>query len=762
MTLPSIGMLWIGGSLSWLEQLCVQSFLDNGHEVVLFTYDGVENVPAGVRMEPASDILPTNRIIRHAKTGSPAYHADLFRLNMLRDTDLIWADTDAYCHQPWDIKPGTHFHGWISDDKPLVNNGVLGLPKDSKTLAAMLEFTSDEYPIPPWFKRWKRDELQALKDKGTPTHVSELPWGVWGPNAVSHFLKETGEISHSFPGHVIYPVPFKNARAVFVKKRLGYVRSLLLPDTLSIHFWGRRFRNIAGNFDGRCEEGSLVDALLAKHRIDTRPTAHMMRKSPEALAAEVAERAAAAPAPAPAPAPVAAADRHAPEPVIAAIDRDEVDRFCDINASAPDLAAAFYRKFGSRIIVVFWGADGDIAAPPEDALSTYVRNLTDQGVPKSSIAVVKSHRGLRRYDVVASINGFGMTRKIGAIEPLLNKVLGPDSRLIIDISKGSGTYPFLKKYGSCNTLVQPTADAPGRAVMSAEPREGQADWGSVARELAGTTGFYKEVKDHSFLHVKRGKTLVVTFDNLDIAMNKRDDRRPWGYSFIEKNGWSMLGVMANGWTWFREPQVSAEFDRLRDEGFFAQFGRVVFYGASMGGYGAAAFSAAAPGSTVFAISPQSTLDKSVVPWEMRYKTVWGRDFSDHYGDASASSQTAAAVHLLFDPYVPADAGHAERYSADNVIKWRCPLLGHRLGSSLNQMGVLQHIARDAINGVLDRQTFYQHLRERHDFPRYQRELANLALERGRPDLAKRVCAYVLARRSDKFFRQLQKRLAEGG
>jgi hypothetical protein len=57
------------------------------------------------------------------------------------------------------------------------------------------------------------------------------------------------------------------------------------------------------------------------------------------------------------------------------------------------------------------------------------------------------------------------------------------------------------------------------------------------------------------------------------------------------------------------------------------------YGASMGGYGAAA-----KGSTVFVISPQSTLDKEIVPWEMHYKKVWFRDFSGEYGDASISSQ----------------------------------------------------------------------------------------------------------------------------
>ena len=113
-------------------------------------------------------------------------------------------------------------------------------------------------------------------------------------------------------------------------------------------------------------------------------------------------------------------------------------------------------------------------------------------------------------------------------------------------------------------------------------------------------------------------------------MTKRDTRRPWGFEFIEAQNWSMLGVMANGWTWFRDPAVTAEFDCLKDSGFFEQFDRVVFYGASMGGYAAAAFSSAAKGATVFAISPQSTVDKTVVPWEMRYKSVWNRDFTGPY------------------------------------------------------------------------------------------------------------------------------------
>lgn len=277
MALPTIGTLWIGPELSWLEQLCLQSFVDHGHKVVLYTYGKVKGVPKGVTIADADDVLPSENIIRHARTGSPAYHADVFRLHMLKQTDYIWADTDAFCCQPWDVKKGKHFHGWISDKKPQVNNGVLRLPKTSKTLAAMIKFTSDEYPIPPWLPEKEKAELQALKDKGEGMHVSLMPWGVWGPDALTWFLNETGEIKYSQDKHVIYPVPFSIAGVTLNPNRRDKARAMIQDDTLSIHFWGRRFRNIAAKYDGVPAEGSYVAELCKRHKIDPSKTAHLMR-----------------------------------------------------------------------------------------------------------------------------------------------------------------------------------------------------------------------------------------------------------------------------------------------------------------------------------------------------------------------------------------------------------------------------------------------------------------------------------------------------
>jgi SAM-dependent methyltransferase len=199
---------------------------------------------------------------------------------MLKNTDYIWADTDAFCTQPWDVKKNAHLHGWISD-ADLVNNGVLGLPKNSKTLAKMFEFTSDEYPIPPWFKASKQEELRSLKANGEGVHVSLLPWGVWGPNALTWFLKETGEIKYSSPGHILYPLPFPKAGFPLNPRNTHKVERFIKKDTLSIHLWGRRFRNIAAKYNGRPEPGCYISNMLERHKIDPTRTSYLMPTPPE-------------------------------------------------------------------------------------------------------------------------------------------------------------------------------------------------------------------------------------------------------------------------------------------------------------------------------------------------------------------------------------------------------------------------------------------------------------------------------------------------
>lgn len=271
-----IAMLWMRGELSFLEQLCVQSFLDAGHHVALFSYAPIGRVPEGVELRDASDVLPETGFLVHERTGSPALHSDLFRYQLLKRTDrTIWADTDAYCFRRFKPTEG-HLYGWESAHH--VNGGVLGLPQDSATLAALLDFTKDEFAIPPWERRWKRQEWQAAKEAGTPVHVGEQTWGVWGPHAITHFLKETGEITRALPQAALYPYSFALRRKL-VTPGVDH-SSAITEETQSVHLYGRRIRKrLAERDQGLPDPESLVGQYLLKHRID--PCEAPLRDCPE-------------------------------------------------------------------------------------------------------------------------------------------------------------------------------------------------------------------------------------------------------------------------------------------------------------------------------------------------------------------------------------------------------------------------------------------------------------------------------------------------
>ncbi len=281
----------------------------------------------------------------------------------------------------------------------------------------------------------------------------------------------------------------------------------------------------------------------------------------------------------------------------------------------------------------------------------------------------------------------------------------------------------------------------------------RATWNAELRAMGEEHGFYQELGDeHTALFVKSGKTLIVTFENLDHVF-EHGNRLPWGFDFVQQQGWSILGLMAHGWTWYRDDAVYKFFDKLKREKFFDQFDNVVFYGASMGAYGACAFSAACPGATIVAISPQATLDRDVASWETRYHKAWIRDYTTKYGYAPDQVSKAREVFIFYDPLEPLDAMHAALFRGKNITKLKCRFQGHRIASGLIQMGLLKKVVAGCVDGTLTRIEFYKMLRARRDLRRYLRELINrIPLER-HPYLVAMLAERVLSQGAGPVFRR---------
>lgn len=235
-SLPHIGSLWIGSDLSYVEQMCLQSFVRQGHPVTLFTYGPVANVPQDVMIADAREIHDPTEFL-YSKFGTPVVQSDVFRLKMIRQTGMIWADADMFCLRPI-IPEAGHVHGYFSRNSAC--NALLGLPADSEALGAYIEYVSDPYPIPPWLPEAERKEAERLKKKGEWKHASEQAHDVYGPPALTWFLNQSGEIRHTKQCDAYYPVAFRDLDDLILPgaKRLADFGE----DTRAVHLWARRLR----------------------------------------------------------------------------------------------------------------------------------------------------------------------------------------------------------------------------------------------------------------------------------------------------------------------------------------------------------------------------------------------------------------------------------------------------------------------------------------------------------------------------------------
>ena len=102
--LPPVQMLWIGGPLSTLERLSLNSFVRNGHEVHLYTYGRPANTPKGLVIKDAGEILPAPA----GDVGPAALisFSERFRIKLLHERGGIWSNIDVVCVKPLEFAAG--------------------------------------------------------------------------------------------------------------------------------------------------------------------------------------------------------------------------------------------------------------------------------------------------------------------------------------------------------------------------------------------------------------------------------------------------------------------------------------------------------------------------------------------------------------------------------------------------------------------------------------------------------------------------------
>jgi len=277
-------------------------------------------------------------------------------------------------------------------------------------------------------------------------------------------------------------------------------------------------------------------------------------------------------------------------------------------------------------------------------------------------------------------------------------------------------------------------------------------------EALGCDSFLLSGEHGSLWFEKRSSILLVTFDNL-ASLSEGYPRLPWMYNRIEQLGYSVLGVQTFKKDWFRNPSSAQQIKDLADCGFFNRFDRVVFIGASMGGFGALCFAPLVTGSWVLAFSPQSTLNRSIAPFETRFhrafrKTNWD---DEPFLDSAKEVSKIENVTIIYDSLDSSDRQHADRLDGSNVQRVPIPCSTHKAIRLIAKSGALNETLREfAETGRLGKD-FRKNMQVRKSIRAWRRELIRQLEQREHRQLLVKICHRFLSEKDYGFARAALKK-----
>ena len=287
------------------------------------------------------------------------------------------------------------------------------------------------------------------------------------------------------------------------------------------------------------------------------------------------------------------------------------------------------------------------------------------------------------------------------------------------------------------------------------------NWLAMMDRIGEDAGHFEALGSrHWAFFVDESPTLVVTFETVE-GIRARPGQMPLGHDIAAAKGWSHLCLIADGETWYRDPRVYGYFDRLVDDAFFEDFDSVVFMGAGVQGYAAAAFSVVAPGCSVVAISPRATMIPSVAGWDRRAKAARRLDFTSRYGYAPDMIEGAGRVFVLFDPEIAEDAMHAALFRGAHVTHLRAPRLEGRVNWALSHLQLHAPLIDHALDDTLTPASWGRLWRARRSFGPYLRLMLSRADAAGRVAHVRGICRSVTQRlQAPRFRKRLNDILAD--
>lgn len=208
--------LWIDANMGAHQRECLKSFLRLGSEVHCYSYNAIENIPEGVIVKDANEIIEEHNVFKDLY-HSYATFSDWFRIKLLYDRGGWWIDSDVLCLKPFDIEWPYVFATEIEyvDGKEFIHicNCVIKMPRGSEMGKSLLE---------------------RIEEKLYSIHPSRIKWTEIGAQYMAKEIILRDLFEYVVDHRVFCPFDYSNFQQVFTDSEFE-------PNDLTygIHLWNK-------------------------------------------------------------------------------------------------------------------------------------------------------------------------------------------------------------------------------------------------------------------------------------------------------------------------------------------------------------------------------------------------------------------------------------------------------------------------------------------------------------------------------------------
>ena len=232
---------WYGEPLSPYQQLCLKSFVDHGHEFILYCYDHFD-VPSGIELRDAAEFFPRDRVFFYRKgldAGSVAAFSDLFRFRMLHDCGGWWVDADVVCLSP-EVPSRDIVFAFEDKSRQSVGSAVLKFPR--------------AHPL-------TLELCRGAEEAGT-----DIDSGQIGPHLITQVVRRHSLENLVMEAPAAYPLPPGDALHALIPERCAKVREKTRGATF-FHLWNEVLRRSGVLKSIAPPSGSFLADLFQKHGV---------------------------------------------------------------------------------------------------------------------------------------------------------------------------------------------------------------------------------------------------------------------------------------------------------------------------------------------------------------------------------------------------------------------------------------------------------------------------------------------------------------